>query len=119
VVYENTASTLLDRKWLAGGYQLGLHLLNDWCPTNAPVECWNGNIELFGNSAGGNLVYEAAGRMYEDSPTNPYQVQAIGAWSGAPRMDELEDGHWPCAPFETKKSESSASQAEAAASPPV
>jgi acetyl esterase/lipase len=77
--------------------------VNDWCPPNTPAECWNGNVELFGNSAGGNLAYEAAGRMYEYSSSNPYQVQAIGAWSGAPRMDLLEDGHWPCAPAETSK----------------
>ncbi len=65
---------------------------DEYCPDNSG--CFNDNIELVGNSSGGNLVYMAVGRM---GVGNDNQVQAVGAWSGPLDLFYLTStSHWPC-----------------------
>jgi len=80
--------------------------VNSWCPGS--YDCWNGKIALVGNSSGGNLVYEAVGRIGPKSE-NENQVDAVGSWSGPLRISALDkldaDGNhiWPCASSEASK----------------
>ena len=77
----------------------------EYCPWKPGWEypCWNGKIELVGNSSGGNLAFEAAARLSPKTETNTLQVDAVGSWSGALRLNVLSTGTWPCNHLETSK----------------
>jgi len=83
---------------------------NEYCPSEGPAvaSCWNGNVELVGNSAGGNLVYMASGRMGDVA--DDAQVQAVGAWSGALKLDYMDPpvDAWPCEDSQTWKADNCA-----------
>jgi hypothetical protein len=77
-----------------------------WCDS-----CWNGYIELVGASSGGNLAFEASGRV-GPGPADG-QADAVGSWSAPLFMEQLDNStEWPCDRDQSHKSDKCQSSEE-------